>query len=96
MSASRGMGPFMAKFFFDVCYDGQRLADEVGAECENIGEAFKTAKHLIACLRDGYSSTSADSCRLGFSKSPIKIIRTYSTYHSLSQVDLMKGFTFGG
>jgi hypothetical protein len=50
----------MAKFFFDVRHEGQILADEIGAECENIGEAFKTAKYLITYLKEGYDSASAD------------------------------------
>jgi hypothetical protein len=40
----------MARFFFDVYRDGEKLTDQEGAYCENIGLAYREAIRMVDSL----------------------------------------------
>jgi hypothetical protein len=53
----------VAKFYFNVCDKGQRIADTIDIECDSLGAAFQQAKIIITQFRgtpDAPASTWAD------------------------------------
>ena len=50
----------MARFYFDICNQGEKLADMVGLECDTLGSAFQQAKLIISHIRDAYGATASD------------------------------------
>ncbi|MGH1573284.1 DUF6894 family protein [Methylobacterium sp. P31] len=41
----------MAKFYFDLCRDGEKIVDQEGMHFENIGFAYRKAKQMVELLR---------------------------------------------
>ncbi|WP_457106334.1 DUF6894 family protein [Methylobacterium sp. P5_C11] len=50
----------MALFYFDICNQGDKIADMVGVECDTIGSAFEHAKVIIGNIRDAFGAVAAD------------------------------------
>ncbi|MCK2054755.1 hypothetical protein [Methylobacterium sp. 37f] len=49
----------MAKFYFNVCDKGERIADTIDVECDSLGAAFQQAKTMITQFR---SACDASAC----------------------------------
>lgn len=50
----------MARFYFDICNQGEKLADMVGVECDTLASAFQQAKAIISNVRNAYGAAAAD------------------------------------
>ncbi|MEA1833153.1 hypothetical protein U8607_13785 [Methylobacterium durans] len=60
MTILRGGGGEMARFFFDVCSQNQRISDLEGSFCNNVGLAYREAQQMIRQMLSAPNQTEFD------------------------------------